>query len=205
MVHQWRLDVLSIPNYVIKKERPHGNRHGENLKHKKSTSSPIIQERDVSKRGFERIHDRFQKDLKFRDSQLRIDRTEAKCIQMDEVALERFHLSLIVRRAWEIKEDLVYLSQHIWTKCTDETPIRLQRSINKDASSSPRAWRRTTCTDSFLPVSEMAFVVFFIQFIMVAVERSLVELIKFIKVNSIWAHEMSGITEQGDVLKTLLH
>ena len=25
-------------------------------------------------------------------------------------------------------KDLVYLSQHIWTKCTDETPIRLQKS-----------------------------------------------------------------------------
>ena len=34
----------------------------------------------------------------------------------------------------------------------------------------------------FLAVSDMAFVVFFIQHIMVAVERSLVELIKFIKV-----------------------
>ena len=28
-VHQWRLDVLSIPNYFIKKGRPHGDRHGK--------------------------------------------------------------------------------------------------------------------------------------------------------------------------------
>ena len=26
---QWTLDLLSIPNYVIKKGRPHGNRHGK--------------------------------------------------------------------------------------------------------------------------------------------------------------------------------
>ena len=39
-----------------------------------------------------------------------------------------------------------------------------------------------TWTDSFLAVSGMASVVFFIQYIMVAVERILVELINFIKV-----------------------
>ena len=118
---------------------------------------------------------------------------------------ERFHLSPIARGVWEILEDLVYLSQHVWTKCTDETPIRLQRSINKDAPSSPWVWRRATCTDSSLAVSEMASVNFFIQHIMVAVERSLVELIKIMKVKHLWAGEMSGIAERGDPLKRLLH
>ena len=28
-LHQWQLDVLSIPNYVIKKGRPHGAGHGK--------------------------------------------------------------------------------------------------------------------------------------------------------------------------------
>ena len=28
-IHQWQLDILSISNYVIKKERPHGNPHGK--------------------------------------------------------------------------------------------------------------------------------------------------------------------------------
>ena len=28
-LHKWQLDVLSIPNYVIKKGRPHGARHGK--------------------------------------------------------------------------------------------------------------------------------------------------------------------------------
>ena len=39
-------------------------------------------------------------------------------------------------RVFEIQQELVDLSQHIWTKCTDETPIRLQRSINEIAPSS---------------------------------------------------------------------
>ena len=28
--YQWRLDALSIPHYVVTKERPHGARHGKN-------------------------------------------------------------------------------------------------------------------------------------------------------------------------------
>ena len=41
------------------------------------------------------IHDRFQKDFQSRDSQLKIDRTEAKCVEMDEVAQKdvTYHLS----------------------------------------------------------------------------------------------------------------
>ena len=42
------------------------------------------------KKNFEGIHDRFQKDLRFRDSQLRIDRTEEVCIQMDKDAQKDF-------------------------------------------------------------------------------------------------------------------
>ena len=42
------------------------------------------------KKNFEGIHDRFQKDLTFRDSQLRTDRTEEECIQMDKDAQQNF-------------------------------------------------------------------------------------------------------------------
>ena len=42
------------------------------------------------KKNFVGIHDRFQKDLTFRDSQLRIDRTEEVCMQMDKDAQKDF-------------------------------------------------------------------------------------------------------------------
>ena len=42
------------------------------------------------KKGFREIHDRFQKDLRYRDAQLKADRTEAKCIEMDELAQKDF-------------------------------------------------------------------------------------------------------------------
>ena len=47
--HQWRLDALSIPHYVIKKGRLHGAGTAK-LKHRKSILWPTTRERDVSKR-----------------------------------------------------------------------------------------------------------------------------------------------------------
>ena len=88
-IHRWQLDILSIPNYVINKGRHHGNRHGKTEAQKEHFIVHNLRKRCI-KKGFGGIHDRFQKDLKFRDSQLRIDRTEAVCIQMDEVAQKDF-------------------------------------------------------------------------------------------------------------------
>ena len=80
-----------IPNYVIKKGRPHGNRHGKTEAQKEHFIAHNFRKRCI-KKGVEGIHDRFQKDLRFRDSQLKID---PKCIAMDEVAQKDFtyHLS----------------------------------------------------------------------------------------------------------------
>ena len=92
---QCTLDHLSILNYVIKKGRLHGHR----FRKTKEQRDHHIAQRDhhialnlrkrCIKRRFQGIHDRFQKDLRFRDSQLRIDRTEEICIQMDEVAQKK--------------------------------------------------------------------------------------------------------------------
>ena len=40
------------------------------------------------KKNFDGIHDRFQRDLTYRDSQLKIGWTEEKCIEMDKLAQE---------------------------------------------------------------------------------------------------------------------
>ena len=41
-------------------------------------------------KGLKGIRDRFQEDLRYRDAQLKADRTEAKCIEMDELAHKDF-------------------------------------------------------------------------------------------------------------------
>ena len=80
---QWTLDLLSIPNYVIKKVRHHGNRPKEHF------IAHNLRRRCI-KKGFEGIHDRFHNDSTFRESLLSIDRTEEVCIQMDKDAQKDF-------------------------------------------------------------------------------------------------------------------
>ena len=58
---RWQLDLLSIPNYVIKKGRPHGNRYGKTEEQIKHHIAHDLRKRCI-KKGFEGIHDRFEKD-----------------------------------------------------------------------------------------------------------------------------------------------
>ena len=50
-VHRWQLDILSIPNYVIKKGRPHGNRHGKTEAQKEHFIAHNLRGRCI-KKGF---------------------------------------------------------------------------------------------------------------------------------------------------------
>ena len=83
-------DVLSIPNYVIKKERPHGAPHGKTEAQKEHFIAHNARKRCIKKGFSKECHDRIQKDLRYRDAQLKADRTEAKCIEMDELAQKDF-------------------------------------------------------------------------------------------------------------------
>ena len=85
--HQWRLE--------LSQSRTTSSRRGvlvvlgtAKLRHRKSTSWPTMREGDVSKKNFDGIHDRFQRDSVYRDSQLTVGWTEEKCIEMDKVAQE---------------------------------------------------------------------------------------------------------------------
>ena len=89
--HQWRLDSLSIPNYVIKKGRLRGARHGktEALLQKEHFTAHNARRRCIQK-NFKGFHDHFQKDSRYRHAQLKIRRTEEKCIEIDELAQKDF-------------------------------------------------------------------------------------------------------------------
>ena len=84
---QWRLDAFSIPHYVIKKRRPHGARHGKTDAQKEHFVAHNARKRCIKKK-LDGIHDRFQRDPVYRDSQLKIGWTEEKCIAMDKLAQE---------------------------------------------------------------------------------------------------------------------
>ena len=87
--HQWRLDAFSIQNYVIRKRRPRGARHGKTEAQKEHFVAHNASRRCI-KKNFDGIHDRFQRDPVYRDAQLRIGWTEEKCIEMDELAQKDF-------------------------------------------------------------------------------------------------------------------
>ena len=144
-LHQWRLDALSIPNYVIKKERPHGARHGKTEAQKEHFIAHNARKRCIKKNlktNSRSLSERLT--ISWFATQSWSDRGEVH--RDGRVGTERFHQSPIDWGVWGTKEKLVYLAEHIWQKCTDETPIRLPRSINRYAPSSPWVWRRATCT-----------------------------------------------------------
>ena len=85
--HQWRLDAFSIENYVIKKGRLRGARHGKTEAQKEHFIAHNARRRCLKKK-FEGIYDRFPKDSTYRDSQLKIGWTEETCIAMDKLAQE---------------------------------------------------------------------------------------------------------------------
>ena len=70
--------------------------------------------------------------------------------------------------------------------------MRDRSDFNEFTPSSPRVWRRATRADSFLVISAMASIIFFIQHILVAVERFLVELITTNNKDRNWAHVQSS-------------
>ena len=83
-VIQCTLDLLSIPDYVIKNGRLHGHRYGKTPQKKEYHQAHNLKKRCIKKR-LQGIRDRFLKDPEFRASQLEHDGDEV-CIKMDDLA-----------------------------------------------------------------------------------------------------------------------
>ena len=88
-VIEYTLDLLSIPNYVIKKGRPHGHGCGKTPQQKEYHQNHNLKKRCIKKR-FKGIHDRFLRDPEFRSFMLEHDRGEEVCIVMDDLADKDF-------------------------------------------------------------------------------------------------------------------
>ena len=89
---------------MIKKERPHGHRFGKTKEQREHFIAHNLRKRCI-KRGFEWIHDRFQNDPIFRESQLETDRTEEVCIQMDKDAQKDFTYRITAHECFRYKKD----------------------------------------------------------------------------------------------------
>ena len=72
------MDLLSIPEYVIKKGRPRGHRYGKAPENKENHIAHNLNKRCI-KSECTGIHDRFLRDSDFRKSMLEHDRDEDVC------------------------------------------------------------------------------------------------------------------------------
>ena len=75
---EYTLDLLSIPEYVIKKRRPHGHRYGKLPGNKKYYLTNNLKKR-CRKKDYKGIHDRFLRDPIFRGRMIENSRDEEVC------------------------------------------------------------------------------------------------------------------------------
>ena len=81
---KYTLDLLSIPNYYIKKGRPHGHRYGE-ARGSQALHCEFAQE-EMQEEELLGIHDGFIRDEKFRKNMFDVGRNEEICREMDKLA-----------------------------------------------------------------------------------------------------------------------
>ena len=84
---KYTMDLLSIPDYFLKKGRPHGHRYGKKPGDKEYYIANQLKKK-CTKKDFQGIHDRFVRDEQFRNRMIQIGRTEDLCRQMDDLADE---------------------------------------------------------------------------------------------------------------------
>ena len=84
---KFTLDLFSIPNYSIRKGRPHGHRYGKKEgDHEYFIANQL--KKKCKKREFLSIHDRFIRDARFRKTMIELGRTEEVIREMDKLANE---------------------------------------------------------------------------------------------------------------------
>ena len=81
------IDLLSIPEYVIKKGRPHGHRYGKKPGDREYFTANQLKKK-CKKKFFQGIHDRFIRDEIFRNRMIENCRDEDVCRQWDVLADE---------------------------------------------------------------------------------------------------------------------
>ena len=91
---KYTMDLLSLPEYVIKKRRPHGHRYGKKPGDKEYYLDNQLKKK-CKKRDFQGIHDRFIRDQEFRNRMIENHRDEDLCRRWDALADEdhTYHLS----------------------------------------------------------------------------------------------------------------
>ena len=124
------LDLFSIPNFYIRKGRPHGHRYGKKPGCKEYHTAKQLQ-RMCRKKKYDNIHDRFIRDKFFRKTMIELGRSEEIILEMDRLASEdRSHIATeeeidVYRGNWWIRSNVVNF---------DTMPTRRQPDFKKALS-----------------------------------------------------------------------
>ena len=124
------LDLFSIPNFYIRKGRPHGHWYGKKEGCKEFHTTKQLQKR-CRKKQYENIHDRFIRDTWFRKTMIELGRSEEVILEMDRLANEdHSHVATeeeidVYRGNWWIRSNLVD---------SDTMPIRHRPDFKKALS-----------------------------------------------------------------------
>ena len=142
-----RLDADSIPNYVIKKGRNHGVRHGKTAEQKEyhvawNAWKRCCKKVDSQGGHFTGIHDRILRDPVYRESQLAIGWTEQKCKELD-ACKRRPYISSHSRGTEMIPRTLVSHLEQVRQKWACETSIRFSSCFLYQKSSTLRVRRKS--------------------------------------------------------------
>ena len=124
------LDLFSIPNFYIRKGRPHGHRYGKKAGCKEYHTANQLQKR-CRKKKYDNIHDRFIRDKFFRKTMIELGRSEEIILEMDRLASEdQSHIATqeeidVYRGNWWIRSNVVNF---------DTMPTRRQPNFKKALS-----------------------------------------------------------------------
>ena len=131
------LDLLSIPEYVIKKGRPDGHRYGKAPENEEYYLAHNLKKRCI-KRDFTGIHDRFLRDHIFRERMLENNRDEDVCRKCDDLAEED--------HAYRMSEsEYFHYRQNWWISLSESgnttEPMRKRSDFNQALSTLNRLHR----------------------------------------------------------------
>ena len=124
------LDLFSIPNFYIRKGRPHGHKYGKAPGCKEYHTANQLQKR-CRKKKYDNIHDRFIRDKFFRKTMIELGRSEEIILEMDRLASEdHSHIATqeeidVYRGNWWIRSNVVNF---------DTMPTRHQPDFKKALS-----------------------------------------------------------------------
>ena len=138
------MDFLSLPEYVIKKGRPHGHRYGKKSGDKEYYLANQLKKK-CKKRQFQGIHDRFLQDQEFRIRMIENHRDEKVCRRWDALADEDHNHHLTVQEYFHYKNKWWLHSNKQGSKYhAIEASFWFQASIVYLATITTRSRRRTT-------------------------------------------------------------